>query len=76
MKNTFAEGNFSHPLQTNIHKKKKQAENFIVNIEKNGMALDEATSQVLNGVFASKHTSFVKRIMIVDGKNILKVFEK
>lgn len=49
------------------------------------MTLDEANNylqctiinnQVLNGMFASKHTSFVKRIMIVDGKNILKVFEK
>lgn len=69
-------GNSKNVIYNNIHKKKKQAENFIVNIEKNGMALDEATSQVLNGVFASKHTSFVKRIMIVDGKNILKVFEK
>lgn len=69
-------GNSKNVIYNNIHKKKKQAENFIVNIEKNGMVLDEATSQVLNGVFASKHTSFVKRIMIVDGKNILKVFEK
>ena len=63
-------------IYNSVHKKKEQANNFIINIEKNGMELNDAIMQVENNVFKSKHTAFVKKIMIVNEKDILKVIEK
>ena len=40
------------------------------------MEFIDAIMQVENNVFKSKHTAFVKKIMIVNEKDILKVIEK
>lgn len=58
-----------------IHKQSEQANNFIVDISKNGMPEDEAIDQVKR-LFKRKGTKFVKRVILVKDEKILKVIEK
>lgn len=65
-----------HTIYGLVHKEKEQAHCFVINLEKNKMALEDAIQQVNNEVFSSSHTAFVEKIMLVNGSEILKVFEK
>ena len=56
-----------------IHVKNKQADNFIVDISKNGMTQEEAIGQI-EGIFRRPHTAFVNGIVLVKDDKILKVF--
>lgn len=73
---TLENNTTKHNVYNAIHKKKDQARCFIINIEISGMTLENTIDQVLNDVFRSDRTYFVEKMMIVNEKEILKVFEK
>lgn len=58
-----------------IHKKMAQADNFVIDYAKSGMSEEEIVRQSEH-IFERRHTEFVKRIMITDGKRIIKVIER
>ena len=61
-----------HAIYNCIHKKKKQANNFIIEISKSGLTWEEAIEQIENEIYKSKHTNFVNRIVLIE-KNSKKI---
>ena len=58
-----------------IKRKKKQAENFLIDISKSKLTKDNAIEQAKN-VFHAYNTRFVKRIILIQDHEIVKVFER
>ena len=70
------EKDYISPLTKDFSVKKTINGNCINDIEISGMTLENTIDQVLNDVFRSDRTYFVEKMMIVNEKEILKVFEK
>lgn len=70
------QGNSKNVIYNNVHTKKRQSDNFIIDLSKKSISLNEAINQVINNVFKSTHTLFVKKIMIVNSEEIFKVYER
>ena len=66
------EGSGKNVLYNMINKKKKQASNFIYDISKCPLDIDEIYKQV-NDIFSSTHTAFVEEVIIVKDGKIIKI---
>lgn len=58
-----------------LAKKKKQSPNFIFDITDCPLSEEEIESQI-NGLYASQHTKFVEKIVVVKSGEILKVYDR
>lgn len=58
-----------------IHKKIKQADNFIIDFEPSGISDSAAISQAAE-IFKKKSTAFVNRIILIRGKKVICVLER
>lgn len=58
-----------------VAKKKKQAENFILDLTECPLSESEINNQI-NLVFRSNHTQFINRIITLMGKSVLEVFKR
>ena len=58
-----------------LAKKKKQSPNFIFDITDCPLSEEEIKSQI-NGLYASQHTRFVEKIVVVKNWEILKVYDR
>ena len=70
------ETNNKHKLYNMTNSKKKQSNNFIYDISICGMSVDEAIYQIENDVYASDHTRFVKKIILIKDSKIIKVYSR
>ena len=72
-------GDGKNVIDNQVHDKKKQAKNFIINISKINLPTAQIIEQT-KSVMASKNRLWVEKIMLVDGKapnlQIVKVFER
>ena len=62
-------------IRNAIHKKKKQADNFVIDITKSKLDRDEIFRQA-EVVFSSQNTHFVNRLMIVSDDEILRLLTR
>lgn len=58
-----------------IHKKRMQADNFIIDISVNGMSEQEAIRQI-EEIFQKPYTAFVHRIILIKDDGILRIVER
>ena len=58
-----------------VSKKRKQASNFIFNITDCPLSDDEITRQI-KGIYFSRHTRFIDKIVLMKNGEILKVYER
>lgn len=68
-------GNSKDIIRNAIHKKKNQADNFIIDITRCELDFSEVKRQAEH-VFVSYNTSFVKRLIIVKGDEVISVLER
>lgn len=71
---TLTENN-SNTIYNTIHKQKRQADNFIIDISKNGMSQSEAKRQI-EIIYNSRHTKWVKKIILIKDDKILKIYNR
>lgn len=71
---TLTENN-KNTIYNAIHKQKMQANNFIIDISKNRMSQTDAEKQIEN-IYNSRHTEWVKKILIIKDDKLLKVYER
>lgn len=67
--------NNKNTMYNSIHKQKRQAENFIIDISNNGMSENNIKEQV-EIIYNSRHTEWVKRILIIKDNEVLKAYER
>mgnify|MGYP007111630016 CR=1 FL=1 len=68
-------GNSKNTLYDMISKKKEQSEDFIFDLSKTKMSIDDAYSQI-NSIYKSKHTNFVQIIVVMKDDKILRVLRR
>jgi len=62
-------------LYNSVSKKKKQASNFILDITDSDLGADEIMRQI-NDLYKSKHTRFIKEIVLIENGEILKILKR
>ena len=62
-------------LYNMVNSKKKQAQNFIFNIDKCPLPYDEVEKQ-LSDIFRSDHTKFINTIIVMKNKKIIKIYTR
>lgn len=67
--------NNKNTIYNTIHKQKMQANNFVIDISKNGMSQIEAEKQI-ESIYDSRHTEWVKKIILVKDDKLLKVYQR
>lgn len=70
------EGSGKHVLYGAVKDKKKQARMFVLDIENSKLQNEDAIYQVTDDIFRSTHTKFVKRIILLNGSDLLGVYER
>lgn len=70
------EGNGKHTLYGAVKGKKEQAKNFILDITKSKLSVAEAINQIVDDIYMSDHTRFVKTIILIKDNKVIKVFER
>ena len=68
-------GNGKYVIQGNLKGKQKQANNFIIDITKSEMSIEEAVRQVAN-IYNSKHFLWLDRIILLKNKKFIKVYKR
>lgn len=68
-------GNGKYVIQGNLKGKQKQADNFVIDITKSEMSIDEAIRQIEN-IYNSKHFLWLDRIFLLKDKEFLKIFKR
>lgn len=68
-------GNGKYVIQGNLKGKQKQADNFVIDITKSEMSIDEAIRQIEN-IYNSKHFLWLDRIILLKDKEVLKIFKR
>lgn len=68
-------GNGKYVIQGNLKGKQKQADNFVIDITKSEMSIDEAIRQIEN-IYNSKHFLWLDRIILLKDKEFLKMFKR
>lgn len=68
-------GNGKYVIQGNLKGKQKQADNFVIDITKSEMSIDEAIRQIEN-IYNSKHFLWLDRIILLKNKEFLKIFKR
>lgn len=71
---TLTENN-KNTIYNAIHKQKKQANNFIIDITINKMSQTDAEKQI-ESIYNSRHTEWVKKIMLIKEDKLLKVYKR
>lgn len=62
-------------IRNAIHKKREQADNFVIDITKCKLEMEEINRQA-ESVFTSYNTGFVKTIILVKGNEILRILQR
>lgn len=68
-------GSEKYVIESNLRKKKKQANNFIIDITKSKIDLKEEERQI-RSIYISKRYLWIDKIYIIKGNDILKVFKR
>lgn len=68
-------GSSKNVIYNALSKKRKQSNNFILDITNCPLDAGDIHRQI-EGIYTSNHTGFVKRIMIVKNKKIVKIYER
>lgn len=68
-------GSISRTLDNMIKGKKRQSDNFIFDIILNTISKENAIKQIIH-IFNDPHRDWVNKIMLIDKKDILLVYEK
>lgn len=68
-------GNGKYVIQGNLKGKQKQADNFIIDITKSEINIEEAIKQIEN-IYSSKHFLWLDRIVLLKGKELLKIYKR
>ena len=68
-------GSTKNTLYNALSGKQKQADNFIFDISKTKLKLNEIIEQV-NDIYNSKHRSWVNQIIIIKDEEIIRIFER
>ena len=58
-----------------IHSKRKQADNFVIDLQRCGMSDAEAVAQA-ERIFTDPYVTFVKRLIILRGNTVLRIIER
>lgn len=58
-----------------VHNKREQANNFVFDISKNGMSIEQAVNQI-EGLYTSKYTTFIERVVLVKNGKVIRVYER
>lgn len=66
-------GNGKNLLYSMVSKKSKQSPNFIFDITECPLSEEEIEQQI-NGLYRSRHTRFVEKIVVIKNRKVLKVF--
>lgn len=68
-------GNGKYVIQGNLKGKQKQADNFIIDITKSEINIEEAVKQIEN-IYSSKHFLWLDRIVLLKDKEFLKIYKR
>lgn len=68
-------GNGKYVIQGNLKGKQKQADNFIIDITKSKINIEEAVKQIEN-IYSSKHFLWLDRIVLIKDKELLKIYKR
>lgn len=68
-------GNGKYVIQGNLKGKQKQADNFIIDITKSEINIEEAVKQIEN-IYSSKHFLWLDRIVLLKNKEFLKIYKR
>ncbi len=68
-------GNGKNTLYGMIKSKKRQANNFIICADQTALSIEDIEEQV-KGIYSSRHTSFVDKIVLVKNGKIVKVYAR
>ena len=68
-------GNGKNTLYGMIKSKKRQANNFIICADQTALSMDDIEEQV-KGIYSSRRTSFVDKIVLVKNEKIVKVYAR
>lgn len=71
---TLTENN-KNTIYNALHKHRMQANNFIIDISKNGMSQIDAEKQI-EKIYNSRHTKFIKKIILIQDNKLLKVYKR
>lgn len=71
---TLTENN-KNTIYNAIHKQKMQANNFIIDISKNGMSQSDVEKQI-ESIYNSNHTEWVKKLILIKDDKLLRVYER
>lgn len=69
-------GNSKNTLYNMISKKKDQADNFIYDISKCPLELEEINRQIEESIYKSNHTKFVQSIIVVKDMKVIKIYNR
>ncbi len=68
-------GNGKNTLDTAINKKKKQSNNFVFDISKSEMKIEQALLQI-DRIYNAKNRTWMDTIVLIKNKAILKIFKR
>lgn len=68
-------GNSSSTIDRAINGKKRQSKNFIIDISKSEMTINEADNYI-NKLYQSKYRFWVKKIILVKNNRLIKIYER
>ncbi len=68
-------GSGKYVIQGNIKDKQKQAENFIIDITKSKLSIEDSVRQI-QSIYNSKHYLWLDRIVLIKDKEFLKIYKR
>lgn len=68
-------GNGKYAIQGNIKDKQKQAENFVIDITKSKLSIEDSVRQI-QSIYNSKHYLWLDRIVLIKDKEFLKIYKR
>lgn len=68
-------GNGKNTLDTAINKKKKQSNNFVFDITKTEMSIEQALLQI-ERIYNAKNRTWVNTIILIKDKKVLRIFKR
>lgn len=69
------QGNGKNTLYNMVKSKKRQANNFIINLDKTDLPIEEVLRQN-ESIFSSSHTAYVEEVIYIKNKEVIKAFRK
>lgn len=68
-------GNGKNTLDTAINKKRKQSDNFVFDITKTEMSMEQALLQI-ERIYNAKNRTWVNTIILIKDKKVLRIFKR